>query len=512
MTRTILLYPLVLATFPVVFLAAENTSEAISFAQVFVAFAFVIIGTILLILLLRLFIKDSAKVSAIASILLLVFFTYGHIQAWMVDNEVRVAGIWVTRQRVLLPVSVVSALVGIALVLRYGGNLVPLMQVITAGTLILIGFNLARIGLDSFGKTEASLAGLDWVAQAAVDEPPDIYYILLDGYGRADVLKEIYAYDNSEFIDSLARKGFYVALESRSNYVQTSLSLSSSLNMKYLEGSVNSPHGFLSRKVKRSERRSIADNSVLHYVKSVGYKYVHFDSGQGDTQRNEYADVEYLRDNPIRLLLNDYSAGLLKSTMVAPLGRLVGLDVDSPFDANRAMLFHSNMRDLQSIPDMQGPTFTFLHSLPPHPPYVFDRHGNAPTLIGYQLEDNAWQLTDLYIDQLIYVNETIENVVNEILARSSQEPVIIIQSDHGPAPHSSGSFDDPSEVLVFERTGIFNAYYLPSYCRSGLYPTISPVNTFRLVFDNCLGSQFGLLEDKTYWSTYEQKYNFSLVN
>ncbi len=37
----------------------------------------------------------------------------------------------------------------------------------------------------------------------------DIYFIVLDGYGRSDVLKEFYEYDNSDFLRGLKEKGFY---------------------------------------------------------------------------------------------------------------------------------------------------------------------------------------------------------------------------------------------------------------------------------------------------------------
>jgi hypothetical protein len=30
-------------------------------------------------------------------------------------------------------------------------------------------------------------------------EQPDIYYIILDAYGRRDILEEIYTFDNGDF-------------------------------------------------------------------------------------------------------------------------------------------------------------------------------------------------------------------------------------------------------------------------------------------------------------------------
>lgn len=47
---------------------------------------------------------------------------------------------------------------------------------------------------------------------------PDIYYLILDGYGRKDMLHEFYEFDNSNFIKDLHDLGFFVADESRPNY------------------------------------------------------------------------------------------------------------------------------------------------------------------------------------------------------------------------------------------------------------------------------------------------------
>jgi hypothetical protein len=57
---------------------------------------------------------------------------------------------------------------------------------------------------------------------------PDIYYIVLDAYGRQDVLADLYNLDNRPFLDYLEGKGFYVASESHSNYMQTVFSIPAS--------------------------------------------------------------------------------------------------------------------------------------------------------------------------------------------------------------------------------------------------------------------------------------------
>ena len=101
------------------------------------------------------------------------------------------------------------------------------------------------------------------------------------------------------------------------------------------------------------------------------------------------------------------------------------------------------------------------------------------------------------------------DVVKAILKDSPREPVIIIQGDHGPDSTYDASFENPSDQFQYDRSGILNAYYLPEHCRSGLYPDITPVNTFRMVFNNCLGTELSLLEDKSYWFRKGQPIDFS---
>ncbi len=64
---------------------------------------------------------------------------------------------------------------------------------------------------------------------------PDIYFIVLDAYARDDVLKEMYGFDNTEFLAYLRNKGFYIAERSAANYCQTGLSIGSCFNLCYLD-------------------------------------------------------------------------------------------------------------------------------------------------------------------------------------------------------------------------------------------------------------------------------------
>jgi hypothetical protein len=108
-----------------------------------------------------------------------------------------------------------------------------------------------------------------------------------------------------------------------------------------------------------------------------------------------------------------------------------------------------------------------------------------------------------YRGQVIYLNNRFEAIFDEILKKSPRSPIIVLQSDHGITRVSSAR----------ERVAILNAYHLPGGGNEFLYPSISPVNTFRLIFNFYFGGSFDLLEDVSYlWEADEGPYEFEVVH
>jgi hypothetical protein len=105
-----------------------------------------------------------------------------------------------------------------------------------------------------------------------------------------------------------------------------------------------------------------------------------------------------------------------------------------------------------------------------------------------------------YAGQVQYVDRMLERTIGRILDRSSVPPVIVIQGDHGPG----GSLDwgDIGKSCLWERTSILNAYYLPGEGKQHLYPSISPVNTFRVIFNTYFGAGLELLPDRTFYTSH----------
>jgi hypothetical protein len=105
-----------------------------------------------------------------------------------------------------------------------------------------------------------------------------------------------------------------------------------------------------------------------------------------------------------------------------------------------------------------------------------------------------------YRDEVTYLNQRMIAILDRILADSDTPPIIILQADHG---HDLASADDRMKIL--------NAYYLPDDGQSLLYPAITPVNSFRVIFDRYFGGNFDLLKDRSFFSYYQTPFEFKYV-
>lgn len=168
---------------------------------------------------------------------------------------------------------------------------------------------------------------------------------------------------------------------------------------------------------------------------------------------------------------------------------------------------------LAEIPKTAGPKFVFVHIIAPHPPFVFDSEG--PPVVTNRpyaprdaegLAGDASEYRVRYIEQMQCANSQTLTAVDSILNSSARPPVIILQGDHG-----SGSLLNPDLLeasCLFERTSILNAYFMPEGKTRLLYPDITPVNSFRVIFNTYFGTDYPLLPDYTYYSPFVNPYHF----
>jgi hypothetical protein len=325
----------------------------------------------------------------------------------------------------------------------------------------------------------------------------DIYYIIVDGYACSSTLREIYNYDNHEFIDRLKKKGFFIADKSRCNYAMTMLSLASSLNLDYIHSLSNSSE--VNHRSMGPTKQMIEENFAMRYIKSKGYQVIFLGSGFGVTQRNGHADFE------IKCGQIDETLGrFINSTLIQAVASKTHL-----FENDKRRRILCMFSQLGKVCGMEGPKFVFAHIPSPQWPFLFHSNG-SPTHWG---AGDTEKKKEAYLNQVIFIEKKIVGLIDKLLTKSKIEPIIILQSDHGPNFAFDRGYEkqNPPQEILLEKMRILNAYYLPGDGLDLFYESVTPVNTFRLIYNRYFDSKFPLVNDQSYYSTLEYPYRFSDV-
>jgi hypothetical protein len=518
--------PLLFALYSVVFLAAHNINE-IDFRDTGRAFVVIAFAVPVMVLLIWFFIRDGYRSALIAFMVVVLFFSYGHIRELMKSFAITAPIFGRHRYLSVLFASIlilwswfvlkrIDSTQAWARRISLVGVIALILPIFTIGSSFLPG-EWETLHADPLDRDEIVITG---------DEMPDVYYIILDGYGRKDVLEELYSFDNSEFLMSLQERGFYVAEESSSNYNTTRLSLASSLNLDYLQSIVELEDIDLN---PRTAEGMIWDNTVRRHLHQFGFKTVAFETGRpwssvdnADYYLEARGDQKMNALLPRTTFLNLFEAMLIKSTSFSLLvdsTKLIGTFEKAQSaianEEHRIRIVYS-MQKIQEIPHWQGNYFVFLHLLSPHPPFIFGASGeridhDRPFTYGdgnnFMEIGSREDYIEGYIEQLQYINELALNAVDKILAESSTPPIIIIQGDHGPGAYLEWQSMEDSNLT--ERHAILNAYYLPGEGTDELYPSITPVNSFRLIFNAFFEGEYEMLEDRLFFT--EKNGGYDLV-
>lgn len=489
--KEVILYPFFFALYPVLHLFSKN-HEQYAPDVILLPAAVLLLSSALLLILLRTPLKEYHRTAALLFLFQVWFFSYAAFRSLIVFD---IMGIKPYRHQNLMVFWLVLLLILVTLFFRVKINFRKITPILNITCLCLVLFALFPLTHDFTDKMTTRLQekgaepvhGTPANPARGTDDLPDIYYIILDSYTGAKALKDYLNFDNSPFIDRLRKKGFFVADESHSNYGWTRYSISSTLNMRYLpmEPDKSTPGSFrFSGDLDTT--KLISDNEVLKHLTLKGYRYIDLSIwrrlaskmvGQQEFQQNPYYNF-YNTDFYIELIKMTFLAKPLAENYLE--GKIKREEITRKFDL------------LETIPRIKGPTFTYAHFLVPHPGYVFDRDGNDVTLSSKFMQFDE---KELYLNQLMYTNTRVEKTIDAILAKPGQPPIIIVQGDHGAWELGK----DINENMQM-RMSILNAYYLPKGGAEKLYPSITPVNTFRIVFNRYFGGTYPLLADKSYYS------------
>jgi hypothetical protein len=314
--------------------------------------------------------------------------------------------------------------------------------------------------------------------------------------------------DITPFIEWLEARGFYVPRGSMSNYRHTELSIPSTLNMDYAQTLL----GTTTPEVDEGRWRMvkmIPDNRLRRELECIGYSTVGIETGVTWT---EWRDADYyiaqdtdpLHSTRLVGSISPFEGKFLDTTLGRAL--LDGLrsrpEAVDPNEGWRERILFA-LDHLQDVPRLPSPKLVFVHVLSPHPPFVFGPTGQPVSEAEFETTFGSGgeaRILQAYANQVTYLNTRLQEIVTTILDSSSVSPVIFIAGDHGWADRN------PEDKL-----SNFTAIHLPSGGNARLYPTLTPVNTFRIILDEFFGGDYPLLEDVSYYSTEGAIFDFTEV-
>jgi hypothetical protein len=516
-------YPFLFTIYPILALWKTNYFQ-IDSSEVLKPFTLSLLFSGLLFLLLRMALRSWNKAALFSGLFIFLFFAFGHVLNLF--SQHLLLGVTSGKPRNLIFIWTAIFLTAGYLILRYGQKTDSLNQLLNFTSLVLILIVSIQIGYSAFQPNDIVRAYHDNTSMAnsqtqpvqlvSRDDSPDVYFIILDGYMRDDQLKAIFNFDNSQFLQQLKELGFVLPSCAQSNYTSTALSLSSELNMNYLPAlgidvkptADGLDYDLLSKYIQHS--------LVRNAFNRAGYKMISFETGFRFLNISD-ADV-YIQEKSnlwqTFTTTTDFDDMLSSSTLFAlniylqqKFPRLAGSilqfqdqlqslvpknlgETRSSYQKSYDLIMNQ-LAKIQTIADIPGKKFVYLHVVAPHVA------ANEHFILG---ADGSFKMTTNeskgYVDAVKYLNSRMIPILKGIIEKSKIPPIIILQGDHGWK-------NSPTT-----RTDILNAYYLPSGGDKLIYPSITPVNTFRTIFDYYFGAHLEDLENTSYFAPHD---NFSAL-
>ena len=491
-------YPYLIALIFPLNLALSNVNELPGLLAASMVFGFVLALTAVIDGVGRLVVRDHERRALMVSILLLFILGYGHIDVGIFQENVF--------SSVLIPSLVFGVVLPLLLVAWRVANPGKIGNVAHTLSLALVCVQVLTALPSLIGQSVQAANGMANRQQAVevkveantAVKKPDVYLVVFDAYARGDMLKQYNHHDNAEFLDAMRARGFLISDQARSNYMYTRLSLSSFLNMRYLDDEIkqfgpNPSRGAINPLLREFE--------VARRFKQLGYTYRHIGGYWHVTRSSPIADenVSYLPS-----FIEEFAFVFLEGTVLHPILKAM----PGYGDWFQPGVVHlQQLKGIVKPEGMRGPTFTFAHVLAPHSPYVFDRNGIKS---GDTSLTKKWDRPLEYAEQLRFINKQILKIVDEIDRVSGKDAIILVHGDHG--ARSQGQLGGTPEQNR-EQMAVFAAYRVPEATRAKIYPGMSLVNNWRVILSTAFGAtDLPLLEDRTFYSDPDRIYDIEEID
>ncbi len=475
----VVLHPFLFALFPPVSVWSIQPSQVLFWELgVTVAAALLIAGAMLV--LMRVLLHDWAKAAVGATCALVWFYSYGYGN--VLNIVLHTYDLPLVTHRLAVTLGAVAMFGGIFYlycIRDLPGKIVSGLNTIAmcamAGPLLYVAIAAATSPTAFRSEVPAGTPAPPEFTLTKPDKPRDIYYLVFDRYARADTLKNQFEYDNEPFLEELRKRGFFVAEQARANYPKTEISMSSALNLT-MHGETVAP---------KSHYIDLMHNNVAgRALKGAGYRYYHLGVMLDGIRSNPQADYSYR----FSYMPTEYTDVMSEFTALFPLVALRG-------HRDRVLEKLDMLERLPAVKTSQ-PKFVYGHFLVPHEPWKFNADGTDAMEASAQRSNR-----ENYRQQLVYTNKRILQLLDKLQSGPGPAPIIVIQADEGPELKYAGDRQLPALEKMRKRSGVLCAYYLPERNTAEIVPAdVTPVNSFRIVFNEYFGTKLPMLENRTfYW-------------
>jgi hypothetical protein len=485
--------PIIAGLYPFLFYWSVNANQVGS-DDAWRSFFVVLVISIILLSVFWLISRDINKASVSGTIILLAFFSYGHIFTWL-----RLQNMPFARHSILLPIMIIVSAMVVWVLFRTSGNLKPLIGFLNGTLLLLSLFSIVQI-TSAYSKTE-NLSPEAHQKQAPATTPialPDIYLIVVDEYPRADVLKKSFNYDNSEFLDQLEELRFRVIPCSQSNYRWTIQALYAMLNLEYAPPDPFDRFAYTNQSITNRLSKDIKNGYLINALRQRGYQLVAFETGYAFT---ELDDAEIFLKSSRMETLSLFEEGLIETSMLAAWDdlaiRLGLIDNSNPTKAAKRLprsspdyYYQIKMDGFNNLDEsimLDTPKFVFAHLLGAHFPIAIDANGNH--IYTSKLEREP------YLSQILYTNKRLISSMQQIINTTGTPPIVVLVSDHGLKYDDFDAEGEYTDSLLN-----FGAVFGPTELTSKLYDSITPVNIMRLLAAQQEIGDYEILPDISYYN------------
>lgn len=363
---------------------------------------------------------------------------------------------------------------------------------------------------------------------------PNVYYLILDGYGRADNLLEYFDFDNSHFLQMMRDLGFLVGTKSYANYPNTRVSVAAMLEMEYVvteeyPAQVPEKQPFPGLKGRFGKAIEIFRANGYAVILATDGGPMSFGCGWDEISKplSQYWDLtanvhSFCVPTPNDRGFNQTQIALLTLTPTLDIMRAVAPDYVRPGD------YSTIPQIAKFLPiESEKPYLLFAHILLPHLPGRFDQYcnpiRNSHLLLRSPTRSVASDIGH-YLGNLQCLNLRVYDFAKRII-EWDEDAIIYITADHGTTFNyrlrkldarsraivlgPGGFYSDKTKLtdeLLREMYGILNLARLPKRCRDLYDPEFTPVNSFRLIL-TCLGlEKLDLLENRHFFAGYSGRY------